>query len=156
VAKRVVATRPDMQFIFIHVPFHPPYLQAPPNSYTFGIATVPDSRGWVRLVSADPKAPPLINPNYLAEDSDVRRLLLGVRKARELNAATAFSEWGTHEVLPGEHIQDEKGLRDFISRGTGTYYHPVAPARWAPTIMRSSIQSCACTASRACGSPMPR
>src|SRR5215217_2283044 len=36
---------PDMQFMFIHVPFHPPHLQAPPNSYTFGIATVPDSRG---------------------------------------------------------------------------------------------------------------
>jgi choline dehydrogenase-like flavoprotein len=57
---------PDIQFVFIHVPFHPPHLQAPPNSYTFGIATIPDSRGWVRLASADPKAAPLINPNYLA------------------------------------------------------------------------------------------
>jgi choline dehydrogenase len=120
---------PDMQFMFIHVPFHPPHLQAPPNSYTFGIATVPDSRGWVRLASADPKAPPLINPNYLGEDSDVRRLLLGIEKAREINATTAFSEWGTNEVLAGEQVQNEAGLRDFVARGTGTYYHPVGTCR---------------------------
>jgi choline dehydrogenase len=120
---------PDMQFMFIHVPFHPPHLQAPPNSYTFGIATIPDSRGWVRLASADPKAAPLINPNYLDKDSDVQRLLLGIERARELNAASAFSEWGTREVLAGEHIQDEAGLRDFVSRGTGTYYHPVGTCR---------------------------
>jgi choline dehydrogenase len=120
---------PDMQFMFIHVPFHPPHLQAPPNSYTFGIATIPDSRGWVRLASADPVAAPLIHPNYLGEDSDVQRLLLGIEKARELNAASAFSEWGTHEVLAGEHVQDEAGLRDFVSRGTGTYYHPVGTCR---------------------------
>ena len=116
---------PDMQFMFIHVPFHPPHLQAPPNSYTFGIATVPDSRGWIRLTTNDPKAAPLINPNYLSEDSDVRRLLLGIEKAREINSTRAFSEWGTTEVLAGEQIRDEDGLRDFVSRGTGTYYHPV-------------------------------
>lgn len=120
---------PDMQFMFIHVPFHPPHLQAPPNSYTFGIATVPDSRGWVRLADADPRSAPLINPNYLGEDSDVRRLLLGIEKAREINATKAFSEWGATEVLAGEHIRDEAGLRDFISRGIGTYYHPVGTCK---------------------------
>jgi choline dehydrogenase len=120
---------PDMQSLFMHLPFHPPHMQAPPNSCTLGIVTVPDSRGWLRLASADPTAPPLINPNYLAEDSDVRRLLLGVRKARELNMAAAFSVWGPREVLAGEHIQDEKGLRDFIARATATYYHPVGTCK---------------------------
>src|SRR3712207_7120787 len=38
---------------------------------------------------------------------------------------SAFAEWGTREVLAGEHVRDEEGLRDFVSRGTGTYYHPV-------------------------------
>ena len=32
-------------------------------------------------------------------------------------------------MLAGEHIQDEAGLRDFISRGTGTYYHPVGTCK---------------------------
>jgi choline dehydrogenase len=104
-------------------------MQAPPNGYTVAIAVVPDSRGWLRLASADPTAPPLINPRYLAEDSDVRRLLLGVRKARELNAAAAFAEWGPREVLPGGHVQDEKGLRDFIATATGCYHHPVGTCK---------------------------
>jgi choline dehydrogenase len=120
---------PDMQSLFIHFPSPPPYMQAPPNGYTVAIAAVPDSRGWVRLASADPAAPPLINPNYLAEDSDVRRLLLGVRQARELSKSAAFSEWGPRDVLPGGHIQDEKGLRDFIARGTIHYFHPVGTCK---------------------------
>jgi choline dehydrogenase len=140
---------PDMQFMFIHVPFHPPHLQAPPNSYTFGIATVPDSRGWVRLASADPKAAPLINPNYLGEDSDVRRLLQDIQKAREINTTSAFSEWGTTEVLAGEQIQDEEGLRDFVSRGRGRTTIRSAPARSAPTTLRSSTRNSGSTASRA-------
>jgi choline dehydrogenase len=32
-------------------------------------------------------------------------------------------------VLAGEQIQDEAGLRDFVSRGTGTYYHPVGTCK---------------------------
>ncbi|HZD14764.1 MAG TPA: GMC family oxidoreductase N-terminal domain-containing protein, partial [Pseudonocardiaceae bacterium] len=120
---------PNMQFLFMHLPVHPPHMQAPPNSYTLGITTVPDSRGWLRLASADPTTPPLINPHYLAESSDLQRLLLGVRKARELNTAAAFSVWGPREVLPGEHIQDEKGLRDFIAQATGTYFHPVGTCK---------------------------
>jgi choline dehydrogenase len=59
----------------------------------------------------------------------VRRLLQGIRKAREINATSAFSEWRATEVLAGEQIQDEEGLRDFVSRGTGTYYHPVGTCK---------------------------
>ena len=120
---------PDMQFLSVHFPFLPPEMQAPPNSYTLAVNIVPDSRGWLRLASADPTAPPLINPRYLAEDSDVQRLLLGLRKARELNTAAAFTEWGPREVLPGGHVQDEKGLRDFIATATGTYFHPVGTCK---------------------------
>ena len=42
----------------------------------------PDSRGYVRIQSADPVVPPLIQPNYLAEDSDRRVLLAGMKLAR--------------------------------------------------------------------------
>jgi choline dehydrogenase len=120
---------PDMQTLFIQFPFPPPSMEAPPNGYTVAIATVPASRGWLRLASADPTAPPLINPRYLADDSDVRRLLLGVRQARELSKSAAFSEWGPREVLPGGDVQDESGLRDFIARGTGLYFHPVGTCK---------------------------
>ena len=115
----------DMQLMFIHVPFHRPKLQAPPNSFTLGVTTVPDSRGTVRLASADPTVPPLIDPNYLAEESDAQRLIDGLEVARTIAAAAPFDGWRGREVLPGAGIRDRAGLREYLSRGTGTYYHPV-------------------------------
>lgn len=116
---------PDMQLMFIHVPFHPPALQAPENSFTFGVAIVPDARGSVRIAGPDPQTAPLIDPNYLGAESDVRRLLHGIEVAREIAASEPFAPWRAREVLPGDGIDDEAGLREFIARGTGTYYHPV-------------------------------
>lgn len=116
---------PDMQLMFIHLPFHPPHFQAPENSFTFGVATVPDARGSVRIAGPDPETPPLIDPNYLGTESDVRRVLHGIEVAREIAATAPFRPWTTREVLPGDGVTDEAGLRAFAARGTGTYYHPV-------------------------------
>jgi choline dehydrogenase len=116
---------PDMQLMFIHLPFHPPTLQAPANSFTLGVAVVPDSRGSVRIAGPDPRSAPLIDPNYLGEDSDVRRLVQGIQVAREIAAAAPFASWRAREVLPGDGVKDEADLRAFVARGTGTYYHPV-------------------------------
>jgi choline dehydrogenase len=116
---------PDMQLMFIHVPFHPPHLAAPANSFTLAVATVPEARGSIRLAGPDPEAPPLIDPNYLGAESDVRRLVHGVQVAREIAATQPFAPWRAREVLPGPDVTDDAGLRDFVARGTGTYYHPV-------------------------------
>lgn len=116
---------PDMQLMFIHVPFHPPHLTAPPNSYTLAVATVPEARGSIRLAGPDPATPPLIDPNYLGVESDVQRMVHGVEVAREVAAAEPFAPWRAREVLPGPDVTDEAALRDFVARGTGTYYHPV-------------------------------
>jgi choline dehydrogenase len=43
----------------------------------FPVLLHPRSRGNVRLRSADPDDPPLINPNYLAEEVDVKILAEG-------------------------------------------------------------------------------
>jgi len=52
----------------------------PPSSEGLTIFPVllhPRSRGTVRLRSSDPDEPPLINPNYLSEDVDVKILAEG-------------------------------------------------------------------------------
>ena len=43
----------------------------------FPVLLHPRSRGTVRLRSVDPDDPPLINPNYLSEDVDVKILAEG-------------------------------------------------------------------------------
>jgi choline dehydrogenase len=107
---------PDMQLMFIHLPFHPPALQAPANSFTLGIATVPEARGSVRLAGPDPSAAPLIDPNYLGAEADVRRLRDGIEVARQIAAAAPFDGWRGREVLPVDLD---------VRACTGTYYHPV-------------------------------
>ena len=116
---------PDMQLMFIHVPFHPPHLTAPPNSFTLAVAAVPESRGSIRLAGPDPATPPLIDPNYLSAESDVTRMLHGIGVAREIAAAAPMTPWRRREVLPGPEATDEAALRGYLARATGTYYHPV-------------------------------
>ncbi|KQY06535.1 glucose-methanol-choline oxidoreductase [Mycobacterium sp. Root135] len=118
-------TGPDMQLMFIHVPFHLPHLVTPVNSVTFGIATVPDARGSIRLAGPDPATAPLIDPNYLGAESDVRRMMHGLAVAREIATSEPFRPWRGREVLPGPDATDEKALRAFLAHNTGTYYHPV-------------------------------
>ena len=98
---------------------------APANSFTLGIATVPEARGSIRLAGPDPATPPLIDPNYLGTESDVRRMMHGVNVAREIAASEPFTPWGAREVLPGPDVTDEQALRSYLARGTSTYFHPV-------------------------------
>lgn len=116
---------PDMQLMFIHVPFHLPHLTAPANSFTVAVAIVPEARGSIRLAGPDSATPPLIDPNYLGAESDVRRMVHGLEVAREIARSKPFDPWRAREVLPGPDITDEAALRGFLAQATSTYYHPV-------------------------------
>lgn len=121
---------PDLQFMFITVPFHPPTVMAPENSYTIGVAVMtPASRGTVRLRSANADTPPRVDPRYLADQRDVTRMVRGLQLAREVGADAAFAGWRGREVLPGPDLADDDALRDYLRRGTGQYYHPVGTCR---------------------------
>jgi choline dehydrogenase len=116
---------PDMQILFLHIPLRALQSSAPLHGFTFGVATVPDARGSLRLVDADPNTPPLIDPNYLGEESDVRRMLHGMNVAREIAATAPFTPWRAREAPPGAAVTTERALRTFLSRATRTYFHPV-------------------------------
>src|ERR1700754_350568 len=116
---------PDMQIIFVHVPFHVAALHAPQNSFTLAIAVVPDSRGTIRLRNADPDSPPLIDPRYLSECRDIDRLVHGVEVARAIVADGAFDDWRGPEVHPGRSAKGVTDIEAFVRRGTGSYFHPV-------------------------------
>ncbi|MFD9907543.1 GMC family oxidoreductase [Streptomyces sp. NPDC059063] len=114
---------PDMQLMFIHVPYHPPTIPVPANSFTVGVATVPRSRGAVRIADADPESAPLIDPGYLGDEDDVRRMLHGMEVVRDVVAAGPFAKWGAREVLPGAGVTDEAELRAFLGAAAGPYFH---------------------------------
>jgi choline dehydrogenase len=124
---------PDMQIMFIHVPFHPPHLAAPPNSYTFGVTCVPEARGSVTISGPDPDMAPVIDPNYLGAEADVDRIVEGIKVARTIAATAPFAPWQVAEVLPGPQATSDQDLREFAATGTGTYYHPVGTCAMGTT-----------------------
>ncbi len=92
----------------------------------------PDSRGWVRLRSADPYDPPVIQPNYLAEESDRSVLLKGMKLARRLLSSPPLQPYYDHEDFPGRQVQsDEDLLGSAKQRGTTTF-HPAGTCKMGP------------------------
>ncbi|GAB3466177.1 GMC family oxidoreductase N-terminal domain-containing protein [Massilia terrae] len=89
----------------------------------------PASRGRITLRSADPVAPALIDPNYLAASSDMRAMIECVRVARRVLAAKAFDPYRGVEIFPGAHVQADVDVEGFIRRKAETIYHPVGTCK---------------------------
>lgn len=119
---------PDIQIVFIHVPFHNPWQSGPAHGYTLGVSLMrPLGRGSVRLSSADPDDKPVIDVDYLGQEKDVAALLEGIEKAVEIGGAAAFDPWRGRQVLPSAH--DEDTLRAFLRDAVRTYTHIVGTCR---------------------------
>jgi len=88
----------------------------------------PKSRGHVGLQSADPTAPPLIDPNFLAEDSDMDAMVNGFKLVRRILQAPAFDSLRGKELYTADvHSDDE--IRDDIRNRADTVYHPVGTCK---------------------------
>ncbi len=119
------AGEPDVQIIFIDVPVPNPVTPVH-NGFTIGISpTRPASRGTVRITSADPYAPPAIDPRYFTEEADLRAVLSGIRTARRIAWSSALAAWGIEEVSPGLTAVDEESITDHARRYFSSYCHPV-------------------------------
>jgi choline dehydrogenase len=118
---------PDLHLFPILLPLAPAGLQPPATGYALVAAVVaPDSRGTLRLASASPGQRPLIDPGFLTDsrDLDLSRLEAGLRIVREAGASATFGAIREAEVWPGPEVTAGAGLRDYIRRGVGSYYHP--------------------------------
>jgi choline dehydrogenase len=89
----------------------------------------PESRGYVRIKSADPRQAPAINPNYLATQKDRDTITAGVAAMRRIFQAPAMARYIAEEIEPGAQCDDDDGLLDFIRRRGSTTYHPVGTCR---------------------------
>jgi len=88
----------------------------------------PVSRGDVKLASADPLAPPLINPNFLGEDIDIQNLLAGVKKTRQIMTSPPLREKIIKDLTLKDASRDAEML-EVIRKTADTVYHPVGTCR---------------------------
>jgi choline dehydrogenase len=92
----------------------------------------PESRGFVRITSADPRAAPAINPNYLATSKDCETIVAGTKAMRRIFQAPAMARYIAEEIEPGDKCENDDELLDFIRRRGSTTYHPVGTCRMGP------------------------
>lgn len=88
----------------------------------------PKSRGSVGLQSADPMAPPRIDPDFLAHDDDVATLLKGYKMTREIMASGPLSRYAPRE-MHGKNAGSDDELIALLRRRTDSIYHPVGTCR---------------------------
>jgi len=83
-----------------------------------------DSRGEVKITSADPAADPSILFNYMSTDKDWSDFRKCVRLTREILRQPAFATYAGPEIAPGNDCQSDAQIDEFIKQHVESAYHP--------------------------------
>ena len=89
----------------------------------------PESRGEIRLRSADPRASAAIHQNFLSEPKDWQTLRQGIAMLRELVAQKALDRFRGRELQPGAAATTKADIDAFIRRTAWTVHHPLGTCR---------------------------
>ena len=128
---------PDVQIHLMAAPVMPHGVQ---RLASYGITVAcnvlrPRSRGSVRLRSANPGEPPLIDPNFLDEPDDLRRTVAGVEWLRGLLEAPALSPLIREEISPGPRVKTGSELAAYVRQVGKMDYHPVGTCKMGIDVM---------------------
>jgi choline dehydrogenase len=122
---------PDIQIHFI--PFSTDKMGENLHPFSGFTATVcqlrPESRGSLKIRSADPSAPPEIRINYLATETDRAAFIDGIKILRKILAAPALKAYCVDEVYPGAEVTSDEDVLDFCRKTGSTVYHPTSTCR---------------------------
>jgi choline dehydrogenase len=89
----------------------------------------PESRGFIRLNSANPGLAPEIHPQLLESQTDVNQLIEGVRWARRVVGTQPFARHVVQPPAISAETADASDLEDFIRRNAVPMYHPAGSCR---------------------------
>jgi choline dehydrogenase len=85
----------------------------------------PESRGHIRIKSADPSDYPAIFANYLSDPLDQEVAIAGLKWARKIGEQPAIAKYVDHEMNPGPGFESDQMLLEYAKASGSTLYHPV-------------------------------
>jgi choline dehydrogenase len=122
---------PDIQIHFL--PFSTDKMGEKLHSFSGFTASVcqlrPESRGSLRIRSADPTAPPEIRINYLATEVDRTANVEGLKILRKILQAPALRPYVIEEIDPGAKVSSDEALLAYCRQRGSTIYHPTSTCR---------------------------
>src|SRR6516162_5853866 len=89
----------------------------------------PESRGEIRLKSANPADPPAMRPNYLATETDRRAIVDGLKVGRRVLATRPMMRFIAEEYQPGASVSTDEQLLDHAKNTGGTVFHPTSTCK---------------------------
>jgi choline dehydrogenase len=122
---------PDIQIHFL--PFSTDKMGEKLHSFSGFTASVcqlrPESRGSLRIRSADPAAPPEIRINCLATEVDRTANVEGLKILRKILQAPALRPYVIEEIDPGAKVSSDEALLAYCRQRGSTIYHPTSTCR---------------------------
>lgn len=129
-------TKPELSVPDLEIFFVPSFfvehsaLNTPGHGYWIGVVLLhPESKGSITLRSLNPADPPKIQAKYLASEQDLQVLIEGLKRCRQIGQASAFAPYRGPEFLPGEEVQSDEDLAEFLYSRAETLYHPVGTCK---------------------------
>jgi choline dehydrogenase-like flavoprotein len=88
----------------------------------------PKSRGSVWLKNTDPLSPPMIDPNFLGEESDLDTMVAGFKTTKRLLDAPALKALQKADTATAG-VETDAQIRDCLRNNVDTVYHPVGTCK---------------------------
>jgi len=121
---------PDATFSCLPFIVGPNRTVAPERGITVNVNVLrSESLGNIHIKSADPTLPPAINFNFMSAEYDRTGTLIGMRRAREVMNTQAMQTILADEIAPGEALQADDELLDWVRNNAETTYHPVGTCK---------------------------
>jgi choline dehydrogenase len=89
----------------------------------------PESRGFVRIKSADPTQHPAIQPRYLTSQFDRDTVVAGLKLLRRIMTQPAMMRYIAEERAPGPRVTSDADLLTFARGAATTVFHPTSTCR---------------------------
>jgi choline dehydrogenase len=131
IRSRAGIEQPDLQLTFMPLAVKPGTVESVPgHAFQTHIDLMrARSRGSVRLRSTDPRQPPAICFNYMADPQDRADMRAGVRLVREIMAQKALDPFRGPEIYPGPEVQSDEAIDAWVRQALETCYHPVGSCK---------------------------
>lgn len=100
------------------------------------------SRGWVKLASRNLQDKPRLRFNYMSYEDDWIEMRAAIRLTREIFMQPAFDDFRGEELAPGDAIQSDAALDEYIRAHVESAYHPCGTCKMGTDPMAVVAPNC--------------